>query len=129
MRTSLTVAISLNSSRPLLSKQYVTLIGPHNAQFAAAVSAMDRIFNYMAAEFPVGELRRNPSPPISLMDTIQLDTRYLTPTDQAMFSDCPLSNDIDPHHVLQSIVDGGKYRYTVDNVVTCEELFVNHLKK
>lgn len=113
---------SFSTIRPQNTKQFLTLVGDGSVEFASAVSAIQRIFRFMAQSFVAGELRPSPSPTLNDMRTIHLESRFVTPTEHNIFLDYPLTDVIDPRHILQAFVDTGKFKYTEDNVISCEEL-------
>lgn len=118
----LTGYCSFTAGRPHFTKQYVTLIGEGNEDFKSALSAIQRIFRFMAQRFTAGELRPTVSPSLNGIQAMRLETRFVTPVEHNIFESVELTDIIDPKHILRNIIDTDKFSFTADNLVICEEL-------
>jgi hypothetical protein len=111
-------------------KQKVTLCGHDSMCFGDSHSTFARIHRFVDENFTVGDVRPLSSASTAGMDSITAETRVLTPRENNVWVTRleDLTSFIDPDNVLRSIVGGGKYQFTEDNVVQYSQMIPDKIE-
>jgi hypothetical protein len=112
--------------RPHFLTQNVTIVGPGDPNFDAAISALGRVGQLFSQSFPISSFQAVVPRDFWGMQALMANTRYLTPGAQTEFegADEAVLATMDPSGSLGKWVGGGQYRFTEDNVVAyrCAEM-------
>src|ERR1700691_2643635 len=111
-------------------KWKVMVCGHDSVRFCDLCSAFAWIHCFVDENFSVGDVRLLGTTMFEDMDTIMAETRVLTPKESNTWKPRldELMPFIDPDNVLRSLVDGGKYQFTEDNIVQYSQMIPDKME-
>jgi hypothetical protein len=107
-----------NDRRAHLFRQSVTIVGHGSPHFAAALSALQRIYKYFNQSFAADVVKSFGPFWFEDLPCIEASTRYLTPSrDNNFGQNISIPPNIDPNGYMKKHVQSSLYHFTEDNVV------------
>ncbi|KZT29856.1 hypothetical protein NEOLEDRAFT_1166688 [Neolentinus lepideus HHB14362 ss-1] len=101
-----------------LLMQSVSIVGPGSTRFARQLKAYELLYHFFDQSLGNARMKPMDRKTVGEIDTLFCQTRYLTLVPYNIWPVAPLPfATLDPHHTLESYIDGSRYVFTDDNVV------------